>query len=119
MTDAWFAAQPQPQRATLDALREIVLEAAPEVVGMPKGPTLTFTLGGVVMCALTTSKSQVTLVLSGPVTRLWDPHGLLTIEGKTGRLLKLNPQDELPREAVRGWLLVAAKHAYSTGSYPF
>jgi hypothetical protein len=40
-----------------------------------------------------------------------DRGGLLEGEGKTGRHLKLRTLDELPRDAVRGWLRTAAQVA--------
>jgi len=40
-----------------------------------------------------------------------DPARRLSGEGKTGRHLKLTTLDELPRDAVRGWLRTAVEIA--------
>jgi hypothetical protein len=48
---------------------------------------------------------------SGSPGAFADPGGRLAGEGKTGRHLKLTSLEELPREAVRGWLRAAASLA--------
>ena len=47
-----------------------------------------------------------------------DPDGLLEGEGKTGQHLKLPALDELPREAVRGWLRTTAHAARKKSTAP-
>jgi hypothetical protein len=70
-----------------------------------------FTVGGAMMCALGAHKSHVNLILSGPPGAFADPEGRLSGEGKTGRHLKVTSLDDLPRDAVRGWLKTAANLA--------
>jgi len=106
--DGWFARQPQPQRAILDALRDLVHEAAPDAVGSLKWGMPFFTVGGGMMCALTSHAAHVNLVLSGPPDAFADPTGRLEGAGKTGRHLKLRTLEDLPRGDVRRWLRTAA-----------
>jgi hypothetical protein len=112
--DGFFARQPQPQRGILDALRALVVEAAPDAVGSIKWGMPFFTAGGM-MCALTAHKSHVNLVLAGPPGTYADPDGRLEGDGKTGKHLKLRTLDDLPRPQVRAWLRTAAKLARSAG----
>jgi hypothetical protein len=109
--EGWFARQPAPQRAILDALRELLHEAAPDAVGSLKWGMPFYTLGGGMMCALTSHATHVNLVLSGPSESFADPEGRLEGAGKTGRHLKLRTLDDLPRPAVRRWLRTAASIA--------
>ncbi len=90
------------------ALRELVEEAAPEATASLKWGMPFFEVGGAMMCALTAHKAHVNLVLPGPPGTYADPGGRLEGGGKTGKHLTLRSLDELPREAVRGWLRVAA-----------
>ena len=108
--DGWFAKQPQPQRAIAEALRELVVEAAPEAVGSLKWGMPFFTNGGM-MCAIAAFKAHVNLILAGPPGSFPDPDCILEGDGKTGRHLKLRTLAELPRPAVRAWLRTAAKLA--------
>jgi hypothetical protein len=114
--EGWFARQPQPHRAILDALRELVREAAPEAQGSLKWGMPFYTLGGGMMCALTSHKTHVNLVLSGPSESFADPDGRLEGAGKTGRHLKLRTLEDLPREPVRRWLRTAASFARRAGA---
>ena len=104
----FFAKQPPHLRAILEALRELVEEAAPDSVASLKWGVPFYTLDGSTMCALAGFKSHVNLILSGPPGTFADPDGLLEGDGKTGRHLKVRALDDLPRNAVRGWLRVAA-----------
>jgi hypothetical protein len=109
--DSWFARQPQPQRAILDALRALVHQAAPDASGSLKWGMPFYTLGGGMMCALTSHRAHVNLVLSGPSDGFADPDGRLEGESKAGRHLKLRTLEELPRAAVLRWLRTAASFA--------
>lgn len=109
--DGFFARQPPHLRAILEALREMIDEAAPEADSSLKWGMPFFSIRGAMMCALGGHKSHVNLILSGPPGAFADPDGRLAGEGKTGRHLKAVSLDELPREAVRGWLRTAAKLA--------
>jgi Domain of unknown function (DU1801) len=65
------------------------------------------------MCSTSAHKSHVNLILWGAPDAFSDPERRLSGEGKTGRHLKLTTLDELPRDAVRGWLRTAAELARS------
>jgi hypothetical protein len=114
--DGFFAKQPPELRVILETLRDLADEAAPEAEKSLKWGMPVYTLGGAMMCALGGHKSHVNLVLAGPAGTFRDPKGLLTGDGKTGRHLKLRTIDELPRDAVRGWLRAAADHARRASS---
>jgi hypothetical protein len=109
--DAFFAKQPAPLRAILDALRAMVEQAAPEATASIKWGMPFYAINGAMMCALGAHKSHVNLILSGPPGAFADPEGRLSGEGKTGRHLKLTSLEELPREAVGSWLRTAAELA--------
>jgi hypothetical protein len=113
--DGFFAKQPPNLRAILETLRDLADEAAPEADKSIKWGMPFYTVAGAMMCALGGHKSHVNLVLAGPPGIFADPGGLLTGDGKTGRHLKLRSLDELPRDAVRGWLRAAADHARQVG----
>jgi hypothetical protein len=106
--DAFFAKQPASLRPVLDALRTMIETAAPKATSAIKWGMPFFSVGSEMMCAIGAHKSHVNLILSGPPGTYADPKGLLEGEGKTGRHLKLRSLDDLPRDAVRGWLKTAA-----------
>ncbi|MGZ3454555.1 MAG: DUF1801 domain-containing protein [Polyangiales bacterium] len=110
-TDGFFAKQPPTLRAILQALRALVEEIAPEATASIKWGMPFYAIGGETVCALAGFKSHVNLILPGAPDTFEDPDGLLEGDGKTGRHLKLRSLDELPREAVRGWLRTTAKAA--------
>jgi hypothetical protein len=68
------------------------------------------------VCALAGHKAHVKLILAGAPGTFADPEGLLIGDGKTGRHLRLTRLDELPRDAVCGWLRTAGKLARSTAA---
>jgi hypothetical protein len=105
--DGFFAKQPPHLRAILEALRGLVEEAAPEATAALKWGIPVYTRGGSMMCALGGHKSHVNLVLAGPPGAFADPGQRLEGAGKTGRHLTLRTIDDLPRDAVRGWLRTA------------
>lgn len=109
--EGFFARQPAHLRAILETLRPLVEEAAPEATASLKWGMPVYAIGRTMMCALAGFKSHVNLILAGPPGAFDDPDGLLEGEGKTGRHLKLRSIDEVPREAVRGWLRTAAQIA--------
>jgi hypothetical protein len=109
--DGFFSKQPEHLRTILDELRKLIEEAAPDAQSSLKWGMPFYTLKGAMMCATSAHKSHVNLILSGAPDAFRDPEGRLTGEGKTGRHLKLTALDELPRDAVRGWLRTAAEIA--------
>jgi hypothetical protein len=109
--DGFFARQPPHLRPILEALRKIVEEAAPDAKASIKWGMPFYTVGDTMMCALGSHKSHVNLILAGPPGAFHDPAGLLAGEGKTGRRLTLRSLEDLPRQAVRGWVRSARKAA--------
>jgi hypothetical protein len=109
--DGFFVRQPAPLRPILEALREMVEDAAPEASSAIKWGMPFYMIGGNTVCALAGFKSHVNLILPGPPGTFDDPDGRLEGEGKTGKHLKLRTLDELPRAAVRRWLQTAADRA--------
>jgi hypothetical protein len=109
--DGFFARQPAPLRPILDELRRLVLEVAPEATSQLKWGMPFYEVNGNIVCALAGFKGHVNLILPGAPGVLADPDGRLEGEGKTGQHLKLRSLDELPREAVRGWLRATASRA--------
>lgn len=116
--DAFFAKQPTELRELLEALRKLVEQAAPDAKASIKWGMPFYELHGVMMCALGAHKSHVNLILAGPPAAFADPKGLLDGAGKTGRHLKLRRINELPRQAVRGWLRTAVQIARASALRP-
>jgi hypothetical protein len=109
--DGFFSRQPANLRAILDALRALVLEAAPEATASIKWGMPFFAIDGEMMCALGAHRAHVNLILPGPPGTYADRGGRLEGEGKTGKHLALRALDELPRADVRRWLATAARRA--------
>ncbi len=109
--DGFFARQPEHLRAILDALRALVVEAAPEATASIKWGLPFFAVGGEMMCALGAHRAHVNLILPGPPGTYADPERRLAGEGKTGKHLAVRALEELPRSEVRGWLRTAAGRA--------
>jgi hypothetical protein len=112
--DGFFARQPTHLRPLLDELRRLVEEAAPDAGSSIKWGMPFYDIAGVTMCALGAHRSHVNLILPGPSGTYADPEGRLAGEGKTGKHLKLQTMEELPRAAVRRWLRTAAALARKT-----
>ena len=109
--DGFFSKQAPHLRTILEELRKLIGESAPDAQSSIKWGMPFYTLDGAMMCATSAHNSHVNLVLSGSPDAFSDPGGRLSGEGKTGRHLKLSTLDELPRDAVRGWLRTAAEIA--------
>lgn len=106
--DGFFAKQPPAMREILVALRAIVEEVIPDATAALKWGTPFYMLREKMIVGLAGFKSHVNLILvPGPYE---DPDGLLEGTGKS-RHLKLRSLKDLPRDAVRRWVRVAAKHA--------
>jgi hypothetical protein len=111
----FFAKQPKALRPLLEELRDLIHEAAPDAESSLKWGMPFFTIGGAMMCALGGHKAHVNLILPGPPGTYADPDDRLTGEAKTGRHLKLVAGDQVPRDAVRGWIKTAASRARTEG----
>ena len=107
----FFRKQPPPLRAILDQLHALIEAAAPDARSSIKWGMPFYMIGDEMMCALGGHKSHVNLILSGPPGTFADPGGRLAGDGKTGRHLKLIAGDEVPHDAVRGWLRTAVERA--------
>ena len=107
----FFRKQPSPLRTLLDQLHALIEAAAPDARSSIKWGMPFYMIGDEMMCALGGHKSHVNLILSGPPGTFADPGGLLAGDGKTGRHLKLVAGDEVPKDAVRGWLRTAVERA--------
>jgi len=109
--DGFFAKQPPQLRPIVDALRAMVEKTAPDATSSLKWGMPFYAIGRGMMCAIGAHKAHVNLILSGPPGTFDDPDGLLQGDGKTGRHLKLQTLDDLPRAAVTRWLKAAAQLA--------
>lgn len=107
----FFRKQKSPLRTLLDQLHTLIEAAAPDARSSIKWGMPFYMIGDEMMCALGGHKSHVNLILSGPPGTFADPGGLLAGDGKTGRHLKLVAGDEVPKDAVRGWLRTAVERA--------
>lgn len=105
--DRFFARQPPHLRAILEALRGLIEEVAPGAVATLKWGIPHYTIDGATPFALGAHKAHVNLILFGSPEAFDDPDGRLSGEGQTGRHLRLTSLDQLPRDAVRGWLRTA------------
>ncbi len=109
--EGFLARQPPELRAILDELRRLVEAAAPDATASMKWGMPFFSIGTEMMCALGAHRAHVNLILPGATGTYADPHGRLEGESERGRHLKLRSLDELPRDAVRGWIRTAAERA--------
>jgi hypothetical protein len=113
--DGWFEKQPEPHKTILAMLRELVQEAAPDTKGSLKWGQPFYEVGGGMMCALTSHKAHVNLVLTGPDSIFDDPKGLLDGASKLGSHIKLRKVEDVPKPEIRRWLKAAAAHARERG----
>src|SRR5437868_15266446 len=112
----WFAKQPEPHKTILTMLRELVHQAALDAKGSLKWGQSFYEIGGGMMCALTSHKAHVNLVLTGPDAIFDDPKGLLDGASKLGSHIKLHKVEEVPKPEIRKWLKAAAAHARERGT---
>ena len=106
---SFFAKQPAPIRVILEELRGLIESEVPAAVSVLKWGMPCYTLDGKPFVSLGAHKEHVNLVLWGSPETYADPDGLLSGDGKTGRRLVVRSLDELPRNAVRGWIEAAAR----------
>jgi hypothetical protein len=109
--ESFFEKQPPAQRAILDELLALIREAAPQVQGSIKWGNPFFTIDGNMVCALTSHKAHVNLVLWGPSEAFTDPEHRLSGTGKAGLHLKVTDVSQIPRDSVLEWVRTAAKLA--------
>ncbi len=109
--EGFFKKQGPATRPILEALRSLVELTVPAAKSALKWGMPFYTIDDNIVCALGGHKAHVNLILSGPPGTYDDPEGLLVGDGKTGRHLKLTSLAQLPRDAVKGWLLTAAARA--------
>lgn len=111
--DGTIARQPPHLREILEALRALAEQAAPDATASLKWGMPTFSIGTRMMCVLGAHKAHVNLVLVGPLGAFPDPEGRLLGSSDGGRHLRLTALADLPRQSVRNWLQIAARHARS------
>ncbi len=109
--EGFLRRQPPELRAILDALRRIVEAEAPDATASMKWGIPFFSIGGEMMCALGAHRAHVNLILPGPTGTYPDPERRLEGESRNGRHLKLRSLRELPRDAARRWIHIAAERA--------
>jgi hypothetical protein len=109
--DSFYGKQPAPIRIILEELRGLIESEVPEARATLKWGMPVYAIDGTSMVSLAAHKSHVNLILWGSPEAYSDPAGLLSGGGKMGRHLKITALDELPRNAIRGWLETAAARA--------
>jgi hypothetical protein len=109
--ESFFAKQPPVQRSILEALRALVVEAAPDAVPAIRWGMAHYRINGQMFVALAGFKSHVNLIMAGPPSAFDDPEGRLEGEAKGGRHLKLRALEALPKDSVRRWLSASAAAA--------
>ena len=114
--DGWFKKQPEPHKTILAMLRELVNEAAPDAKSSLKWGQPFYEVGGGMMCALTSHKAHVNLVLTDSDSIFKDPKGLLDGASKLGSHIKLRKVEDVPKPEIRRWLKAAAAHARGRGT---
>jgi hypothetical protein len=114
--DGFFGKQPSHLRAVLETLRGMIEDVAPDATSSLKWGMPFYMIGRANYCAIAGHKSHVNLILAGPPGTFADPGGLLVGDGKTGKHLKLRGVEEIPRDAVRGWLHAASRLARANAS---
>jgi hypothetical protein len=107
--DAWFATYDNPQKALVQAVRDVVLEADDRVTETIKWQAPTFVYAGNIASFYPRSKQHVSLMFHQGAS-LPDPDGLLEGEGDTSRVAKFADADDLAAKAaslqglVRAWV---------------
>ncbi len=104
----WFDAASEEQRPILDALRELLRSAAPDVVESLKWNCPWYATANGLFCYLQRRKNYVTLGFRRG-TSLKDPEQLLEGTGKDMRHVKLTTLAEARDAAIRQMVKQAAK----------
>lgn len=111
--ESFFVKQPPQHRAILELLHKQIMSVASKAQGSLKWGMPLYTLDEKMFCALGASKAHVTLIMVGPPDSFSDPQHLLSGTGKMNRNLRLTSVDDIPRKAIRDWLLVSATYMKS------
>ena len=107
--DVWFDRYDNPQKALVQAVRDVILETDERVTEAIKWQAPTFMYDGNIASFYPKAKQHVSLMFhTGAV--LPDPTGLLEGSGETGRVAKFEDADDLAAKAeglrglVRAWI---------------
>lgn len=99
--DDYISARLPPVRATLEILRSLIHSALPGAVeSMKWGAPVFSNAGGEVVIYLYGGKDHANLGFVRGV-ELEDPEGLLKGHGKSGRHIKLYPNQDIPEAAMK------------------
>jgi hypothetical protein len=107
--DAFFVQQPPERREHLEALRALVMKAAPGSRESMKWGMPYYELKGG-FCALYTSNTYAALNIMAPPEKLADPEGRLEGKGKTMRHLKVRSAADIDEASILRWVKTAAAH---------
>lgn len=106
-TKAWFAAAPAPQRPVLNALRGMILAAAPDVIEEFKWSRPCYSVPGGMFCYLHSTRNHATIGFHKG-TSLQDPQRILRGTGKEMRHVRIASADAMDRAALAELIRQAA-----------
>ncbi len=107
--DEWFEGYDNPQKALVQAVREVVLDADPRVQETVKWKAPTFMFEGNIASFFPRSRRTVTLMFHTGAS-LDDPDGVLEGEGETSRVLRVASVEDLEAKRaslhglIRSWI---------------
>ncbi|TMG54059.1 MAG: DUF1801 domain-containing protein [Chloroflexi bacterium] len=104
----YIAKQSADQRALLERLHAIVIEAIPNATTTIKWGVPFYQVNGKNVCALASFKEHVGINFFAPPAALADPGKKLEGSGKSNRMLKVRNTADLDKAAIRRWLKAAA-----------
>jgi hypothetical protein len=108
--EAWFDGASETVRVRLAELRDLILEAVPEVREEIKWGRPCYSVGGVLFCYLQASRAHATLGFQQGAA-LADPGGLLEGAGKEMRHVKVVPGRATQTQEILALLREAADRA--------
>jgi hypothetical protein len=107
--DVWFESYDNPQKALVQAVRDIILSADPRVTETIKWKAPTFMYRGNIASFFPKSRQHASLMFHQGAS-LADPTGLLEGGGETSRVAKFTDASDLEakaaalRDLVRAWI---------------
>jgi hypothetical protein len=107
--DAWFARYDNPQKALVEAVREVSLSADERVTETIKWQAPTFVYRGNIASFFPKATKHVSLMFHTGAA-LPDPHGILEGDGAVSRVVKVTDTADLSAKAealrglVRSWI---------------
>jgi len=97
--EGWFSTAPENQRPMLDALRALILSAAPDILEEIKWSRPCYSTPRGMFCYLHRTKNHVTIGFQRGAA-LKDPKSLLEGTGKDMRHIKIAKAEEIDRQAI-------------------